>query len=359
MAIVRVLADDLTGALDAAARFVPLTGPMPVFWKPPRSLVGSAAIDAETRESRPEQAQSMIRRLTSVLCEGDIAFKKLDSLLRGHPAAELVGAIRRFDHCIIAPAFPFQGRVTCGGRQIVRTSEGPRLIGFDLRQELRALGVETALCGAGDTAPAGVSLWNAESDSDLAAIVAAGRRLSGRTLWCGTAGLAGALAGHAGAAVVLELPVLALIGSDHSATVAQLSAAWAHVHRLSRASAEEVAPIALRLTHTSAVVTTVVPPAATRLTARKHIEQCFAGFLDQVEAPQTLLVSGGETLRAVCDQLGARSLDVDGEVVPGVPTSIMRGGRWDGQRVVSKSGGFGDPSLLVQLLTGSRQGGRL
>jgi uncharacterized protein YgbK (DUF1537 family) len=64
------------------------------------------------------------------------------------------------------------------------------------------------------------------------------------------------------------------------------------------------------------------------------------------------MVAGGETLRAVCHALGAARLDVDGQVIPGVPCSIMRGGRWDGIRVVSKSGAFGDPGLLSRLLNG-------
>ena len=42
----RVLADDLTGALDSAARFVPAAGPVPIFWKPPLALPATAAIDA-------------------------------------------------------------------------------------------------------------------------------------------------------------------------------------------------------------------------------------------------------------------------------------------------------------------------
>ena len=46
----------------------------------------------------------------------------------------------------------------------------------------------------------------------------------------------------------------------------------------------------------------------------------------------------------------ATGLTVDREVEPGVPTSILRGGGWDGQRIVPKSGGFGDSGLLVRLL---------
>ena len=43
---------------------------------------------------------------------------------------------------------------------------------------------------------------------------------------------------------------------------------------------------------------------------------------------------------------------VDGEVAAGVPASRLSGGRWDGLRVVSKSGAFGDAGLLARLLEG-------
>jgi uncharacterized protein YgbK (DUF1537 family) len=66
--------------------------------------------------------------------------------------------------------------------------------------------------------------------------------------------------------------------------------------------------------------------------------------------PGTLFVTGGETLRSLCDALGVTHLDVDGEIEPGVPTSILRGGAWDGQRLVSKSGAFGDAGFLRRLL---------
>ena len=66
--------------------------------------------------------------------------------------------------------------------------------------------------------------------------------------------------------------------------------------------------------------------------------------------PGTLLVAGGETLFAVCAALGATHLEVQDHVVPGVPRSILRGGRWDGVTVISKSGAFGTPALLRDLL---------
>ncbi|MBV8455972.1 MAG: hypothetical protein JO122_05090 [Acetobacteraceae bacterium] len=389
MAQVRVLADDLTGALDTAARFLPFAGPMPVFWKPPSGeLPGSAAIDAGTRELSEGEAAATVRRLTPLLagdvsCERPLAsapsvgvlpqaegetkpgatsqpfhlsvsFKKLDSLLRGYPAAEIAACLRQFDHCVIAPAFPFQQRIMRNGRQMVRSAEAWDDSGVDLAAGLAAAGFAPRLQRPGERAAAGVSLWDAESDYDLTEIVAAGRLLGGRVLWCGSGGLAGAIAdGLVPPPPPLPWPVLALIGSDHPASIAQLSAAWAHVHRIVRGDADEAAPVARRLDRSSAAAVTVsLPPGVGRGDAGRHIARCFGVLLEELEPPGSLFVSGGETLRMVCDMLGAEYLEVDGEIVPGVPTSVMRGGRWDGISVISKSGAFGDAGLLLRVLRG-------
>jgi len=365
MAALRVLADDLTGALDGAARFVSVAGPglmpyVPTFWKPPRALDGPAAVDTGTRELAAADARTTADRLACLLDDAEPAFRKIDSLLRGHVAVEIAATRRDFDHIIIAPAFPFQGRLTRSGRQLVREPNGWRDVGADLCAQLKVHGDTVALCRPGDAAPAGTSLWDAETDADLQAVAAAGRTLPGRVLWCGSGGLAGALAGgHPAPAPALPPPILALIGSDHPASIAQLSAAWAYVHRIARGDAEEAAPIARRLARGSVAAAVVAPPGADRLMARHHIAAVFAALLTFLDCPGTLFVAGGETLRAVCDCLGAERLDVDGEMIPGVPASVMRGGRWDRLRVVSKSGAFGDAGLLLRLLRPPLEGGPL
>ncbi len=359
MIALRLLADDLTGALDSAARFVPVAGVVPTFWKPPRVLPWPAAIDSGTRDLPASEARDLNRRLACVLDGADPAFKKLDSLLRGHQAAEIAACAAVCDHCVIAPAFPAQGRVTRAGRQIVQDpAHGERDTGVDLPAELIGQSLSVTLCRPGDPAPPGVSLWDADTDDDLYAIVAAGQQLPGRVLWCGSAGLAGALAGGLPAPEpILPEPMLALIGSDHPVSIGQLSAAWAHVRRLARGDPEEIAPIARRLRRGNTAVAVVVPPGIDRPGARLHVERCFAALLGQLDRPGTLLVSGGETLRTICDTLGGHNLEVDGEITPGVPASILRGGRWDGLRVVSKSGAFGDPGLLLRLLARQPEGG--
>ncbi len=294
----------------------------------------------------------MSGRLVAVLQDADVAFKKVDSLLRGHPAAEIAGCVRLFDHCIIAPAFPYRERVTCQGRQMARVGENWRDVGVELQADLRRLGVTVSLCRPGDAVPAGTSLWDSESEADLLAVVSAGTTLRGRVLWCGSGGLAGALvSGVALPPPPLPRPVLALIGSDHPTTTAQLSAAWAHVHRISRGDPEEAAPVARRLGNASAAAVAVtLSPGVHRDEARRRIERCFAVLLRQLEAPGSLLVSGGETLRTVCDVLEVKYLELEGEIMPGVSVSLLRGGRWDGVCLIAKSGAAGDAGLLLQIL---------
>ena len=96
MRCLRLLADDLTGALDSAARFVPVTGPVAVTWQHV-APEGSVAIDSGTRDLPAEAARQRIERFVPLLDGGEPAFKKIDSLLRGHVALELAACMRRFE----------------------------------------------------------------------------------------------------------------------------------------------------------------------------------------------------------------------------------------------------------------------
>jgi uncharacterized protein YgbK (DUF1537 family) len=350
MTTLRLLADDLTGALDTAAQFVGLTGPVPVFWTSGAAPSGSAAFDSGTREADADRAAGVAADMAALLAPapGRIAFKKLDSLLRGHPATELAACLRVLapDHCIVAPAFPFQGRVTRDGRQYV----GARRVGEDLSAAL-----PVTCARPGDALPPGISLWDAQTDEDLACIARTGLAAAGRVLWCGSSGLAGALAGDQQPIVPrLTGPVLGLFGSDHPVTAAQLAAAEAHLLRLPHDDHRSADRLAARLRQAGVALAAFdLPPSTARADAARLIAAAMDGLTSRLAPPATLVVAGGETLRALCLLLGAAHLEVMGQIVPGVPQAVLRGGRWDGVTVISKSGAFGTTGLLRQLLAGA------
>ena len=352
----RVLADDLTGALDTAAELVGLCGPVEVGWAggPQGSRPQSLAGDTGTRELAAAEARHIVEGLAPLLAAADIAYKKVDSLLRGPWGAELAACLRQggWRRCIVASAFPHQGRMTRGGRQLARGVDGAWTeISGDLATALRGEGIEAGRARPGDPLGDGVTVVDARTEGDLDRIVTAARAGGGPVLWCGSGGLARALAHDRTVtpARKLRLPVLGLFGSDQRATAAQLVAcreAW-----LTVAGGDEAAAVAGRLGRDGAAFVSVDLPAGTsRTDAARRIAHVLGRLALDLAAPGTLIVAGGETLMGLCVALGARSLLATGQVAPGLPRSIMRGGHWDGVETVSKSGAFGAPSLWRELL---------
>lgn len=360
-----LIADDLTGALDTAAQFATVGGPIPVYWRTPSHPLPQTglALDSGTRELPRDEARRRVSGLAAGLPRhpGTLHYAKLDSLLRGHAGAEIaawMGALAP-THCIVAPAFPYQGRITRGGVQLARQENGRgwTATASDLRADLEGEGLHVLLRTPGSAVPPGVSLWDAETDADLDAIAAAGLALEAPVLWCGSSGLAGALARQAGAPlggpdpVRLPGPILGLFGTNHPAMLAQLDACARHVLALPDGTAACAAALAQRLEGRGiALATLALPDGLSHAEAARRIERDFARLVRQLDPPGTLLVAGGETLRGLCQALEADRLDLDGHVWPGVPCSTMRGGRFDGVRIISKSGAFGDPALLCRLL---------
>ena len=91
-------------------------------------------------------------------------------------------------------------------------------------RELAALGPKVTLAAGPDAiVGTGVFLCDAETERDLSAIVAGGKQLAPPILWCGSAGLARALAGAAPPVEpVPGEPFLAIVGSGHPVARAQL-----------------------------------------------------------------------------------------------------------------------------------------
>jgi len=357
MTTLRLLADDLTGALDTAAAFVPLTGDVPSFWvgSPPDRLPGNAAIDAATRELSRTDAVARHHALAGALAQAGISFKKIDSLLRGHTFAEIAACFSTglWRHVVLAPAFPFQGRVTRGGCQFRLDAPGGGQNVGDLVAAIQHEGLVVQIGQPGERLAPGVTVFDAEIDTDLQAAVRRGLTAEGRVLWCGSAGLAQALVAvlapeDALPSAPLRGPVLGLFGSDQDVTAQQIANCAPYALRLGHSDVEDVIT---RLTRDhAAMISFDLPENTQRDTAATLIHDRIAALLPHLPKPGTLVVAGGETLRAICDLLGAHRLDVTGSFLPGVPRSIMRGGAWDGVDIISKSGAFGAPTLLCDLL---------
>jgi uncharacterized protein YgbK (DUF1537 family) len=360
-----IQADDLTGACDTGAGFaargldtlVLLPGaPAPA--TSPEVLV----LDTESRRMAPAEARAATRAAVARLAGAGarLVYKKVDSTLRGPVAAEIQGALEGSGRAavLLAPAFPAQGRavvdglVRIDGRLASETAVAAdpsfpatgasvlAVLGLDGPHPVGALPLATVRAGAGtvgaqldrwlEVAPGGL-VADAETDADLA--ILAGEVAARPVLLAGSAGLAGALTrrlppGPAPAGPQLAGPLLAVAGSAHPATRAQ-------VERLRGHGAARVV-------------------AAPRDAAAAR-DAVVAGLADAARAALaaggvgTLLLTGGETALAVCRAIGATGIRLLGELAPGLAWGRLAGGAWAGLPVVTKAGGFGDPETLVRV----------
>lgn len=343
---VRIVADDLTGALDSAAAFASPGRPIGVWWAV-RQPMGAAAVDVATREGPVAAAIDRHRVIAPWLFGGATAFKKIDSLLRGHWAAE-VAVLASADErrrLVVAPAFPFQGRITRDGFQW--RADDPDPIGPRIIDALGRAGVEKGR----------ICVHDAGSDQDLDRIVAEEVHGPAPLLWVGTGGLAAALgrrlgSGGPSSGGPIEHPVLGLIGTHHAVSMGQIaraSAAWPDCHIVLGEGGAGIAGVGARLAGgRSSLVTVAV--TGDRVAAAETIAARFSALLGACGRPGSLFVAGGETLRGIVERLGAGHLAVEGAIEPGLPVSRLVGGPLDGILVISKSGAFGRPDLLCDLL---------
>jgi uncharacterized protein YgbK (DUF1537 family) len=352
MTILRLIADDLTGALDTAAQFTGRIGPLPVLLD--RIIVapeGSYGLDLSCRDGDERTAVAFARESLHRFSGADLAFKKIDSLLRGHWAAELAEIVKSgmFRRIVLAPAFPAQGRLTRGGLQMRAQSCGDPVLIKDIAAELQRHGVSS------QSPDCDVVLLDAETGADLDAIA---RRYANEpaTLWCGAAGLARALAQRPPRpAQPLRPPHLVIVGSRHPVSLRQ-------VEVVAAARPDWFAPLAAEPSFVGRVQTTletcgrcIVLPALPAGLSEIEASERIAGGMERLSGRLpplgALTVIGGETFAAICRALKATRLSVDGEFQPGIPASHMESGLSQVTVCASKSGAFGEPDWLLKHLS--------
>ncbi len=380
MNTIRVLADDLTGALDTAAAFA---GEVPVFIdRPPvQTSTGNDApvsvVATPTRDVAADGLPAFLQPVLDWFKSGELAFKKVDSLLRGNSFAEVAWLARAggFEQTVFAPAFPAQGRLTIDGRQWVvepgSTADSRQPAGPSFSEAFGTFGLSAGSARSSNAGAVDVWMPDIGSDHDLDAVAAAAAQGDpGLRLWCGSAGLAHALARSRGIAAgrTKVSPLAAgqgasvLISASHHPVLREQ---W----RLLRASLQvlalaENARVADLLKAVEQVrhgagsawfdlspADDISPALAAQLLAAQT-KQLLAGL----PKPAQLIVVGGDTLLGLCRAAGVEALLAQPSVRSGWGCARLKGGAWDGVPCYSRSGAFGgadDLLSMIRLLKGS------
>jgi uncharacterized protein YgbK (DUF1537 family) len=303
-----IIADDLTGAADCgaacAANGLETVVVLDEVFNESAGGIPDAqviAFDANTRVMTAEAAAAETARIVREY-PARILYKKIDSTLRGNVAGEIAAALeayRGMGHpqaiAVVAPAFPAMGRTTKDGRVFVR---GEAIENRDI----------------------GLRFEDAETDEDLRTIAAKWMDREGGVLWVGSAGLARCLATKIERTGSRTRPpvtgrIVFAVGSG-----AQRSREQVGVLK-EKGIGEDVVLIGDAETLAETI-------------ARDH------------EDIGALVLTGGETARAVLTRLGIAALRVVGEVEIGVPILVAEGSR--PLTVITKAGDFGDLETLLR-----------
>lgn len=386
-----LIADDLTGALDAGAGFaraglrtVMPFGPISTAKLPVGAdvvIFNTASREGDVSVARERSREAALRLVGDGV---SLIYKKIDSVLRGHPGPEVSGVLdgiaiaHRTARALVAPAFPAQGRTTVNGVQLVNGVPVPSHSGR----------LDHALAPAVDFC----DIRDASTDDDLQ-LIARDEVANGRFLWVGSAGLASKIVDafrstetltqaritgirhrvpdgepNLGGAWNSVRPdrVVIVAGTVHPSTVLQVAALaadrWRHIaydianpqcwpddQDVLRTIANPGSSGVVLSTHANlagypqpgGVVAPELVGNALALLAR--IAPIVARVL--IDGRTALVVTGGETAFHLFAGIGVTEVEVTGEALPGIPIGVMDVGGWP-VRVATKSGGFGGPDAL-------------
>lgn len=363
------LADDLSGALDAAAAFhragrvvrVPLD---PAGWvgNAPGEITG---LSTETRNLPPAAAATAV---AAVIARGRdlgarLVYKKIDSTLRGPVAAELAAVLDALPETrlLFAPANPAVGRTVrdgvllVHGRPVHETDFGRDPVSPVSESRLRAL-----LAGL----PAGsIEIPDTADAADLDRAVTDQMTRGGPWVAVGSGALARPVAaklaaGHAVKVTAMDAPaaapgpVLFLGGSAHALNRRQAARLWSErkvpLHEFNHGDSVEVfaTKVATSLRERGAASVLVAPARGDSAVIRDRLTAVATAALAAAGSAR-VFATGGETARSLCGALGVRVLRFEAELEPGLAAASGEGSAGPLLFAV-KPGGFGDDDTWLR-----------
>ncbi len=290
-----IVADDFSGACDAAARAAVHGYRAAALLETPLDETGLdlLAISTESRHLAEEAARERIRALEPLL-RGRALYKKIDSTLRGPWIAEVdeLLVITDYAQAVVCPAFPAMGRTVRDGWLWL---EGEPAQKIECPFTVRDAATEEDLARIA----AGVC-------SSILPVGSAG--LAGHVFAPGAGGRPGALAAGAGDWIVL-------IGSDHPASQSQL-----------------------------------------RFLRQQRRGDWMLNPPSYPEAMAGVFATGGETASRFLRSTEARGLGLLRELLPGIAAGRILGGRYNGTVMITKAGGFGAADAIVRAIDALQAG---
>jgi uncharacterized protein YgbK (DUF1537 family) len=404
---VGIVADDLTGANDAAVQFARLGWPTLVrlthaFATLPADVDAVVATTTDSRAADPSDAQE---RTAVAVCDmlsagTDRLLVKVDSTMRGSVAAQLAGAVQAWSEqhagafVVLCPAYPAMGRTVVNGE--VRIDGDLLEVGAPGQDPVTP--VQSSVLS--DLVPGSVHVAravdstdelvrdiqrratespivtvDAVTEHDLHVLAEAVVRIGPLAVPAGSAGLAQALAvrwrGDGDLSPDTHPPIptrrgptVVLVTSLNHTARAQLQVLTQEMCTELDVIEPEIGDLAdedrfaawrseqlERVVQGHEVVLVRAPEQrSSSMSAAAHIAHRLADVvadLHEKHDVSAVVVTGGDGARALVKRWCCTGIAVHDALREGMPHGVLVGGEVDGLPIVTKAGGFGSPDSLV------------
>ena len=390
-----VVADDYTGAVETAAKF--MNGGYRTAVTLDSGSLGSlrkysvVAVDTETFFYSPERAESKIENVARDLMpwkDSTIFFKRIEPGLRGNvgPEVQVLAREMGFDTIIVVSAFSRSRRAIEEGTVYLDKHERMSSLTVTTSQSASSAATVALLAQAGldpheipadqirsgrtaeIVAKEGCYCFDAENDEDLRMIVRGvlKARPAKEVLWVGSVGLAEALA-------TAPKPFVFVVGTAHPRSVRQarqllengfvqtvgVSAEGLGTDRAAEArvrAADEAEPL-LRCGQSILLIATTEEK---RFVRGEYPNGDIEGFMDLMADTVReimgrtkiggLCVTGGDCAVRIARRVKAENVALEREIQEGITLLSLSGGPFDGLPIISKSGSLGGERALVHCM---------
>ncbi|MDR2484546.1 MAG: hypothetical protein LBD55_04025 [Treponema sp.] len=370
------------------------------------------SINTNSRGMNPDDAYRAVYGTMKRLGfqKGCFVYKKVDSVLRGNPGRELAAVMDALDIplALAAPSFPAnrsvleKGRLYAGGNtgsggidavQIFAEGTGRKTENIPLDEIRKGLQAVVDFIIARNNNDIQVFVADAVNDEDLEIVYRASTALGRPHILAGSAGMANQFARDMGKAKAGSSgnkppvftpplsPVLVIAGTRQGETAVQIST-------LSRAMPVPVIRFRVRLIaegKTEAAITEAYDEAVVCMQENAKLCIIAVESMFRAEVPvgelvknyaegddasaaisealgiltgklcdafkfPVILSTGGDTSLGICRSLGINGIEPLAEICPGIPLGRIADGAYAGRFIITKSGRFGNPNSLVEIL---------
>lgn len=403
-----IIADDLTGANDTGAQYRKNGFSTMVLTEYDGVQAGYLqwckdydvlSINVNSRQLSPEEAYERVYRLVGQVSAAntEYIYKKMDSLLRGNPAAELDAVMDALhtETAFVVPSFPENGRRLVNGILVA-----PNVERIDVVEIFRKNSKHTVCNLTLDEVKKGpdsladlterkrregfqIFVADAASEEELKTIKNAAERVTGKVIFCGSAGFAKQLSDEkrirkgAVSDGDPESAVLVVAGSRRRETAVQLrqiskafrtpivtldvsraeNGGRSYEEEIERCgdeilrAAKEGHKLMLLAVSSLFCDSPEKPKPEHRDSGAVNIARALGVTVEKIYRQirfRAAVSTGGDTSLQICRALGSRGIELCDEIAAGIPVGRIVGGEADGMVIITKSGGFGDGDALIQ-----------